>query len=87
MRVQAAHEHAHMCKKGYGTVHGPVLLLIIAVLQGRGDFGWGRLFDLFYSSGIQRTAISCFTLAQLEPSSRYQMLMVPLDNSTAGEQD
>ena len=54
-------------------------------LQGRGDLDWGRLFDLFCSSGIQRAAISGFTPAQLGPPSRYQTLMALLNISTTEE--
>lgn len=85
LRVQAAYEHANMCKEDYGSVPGPVLLLDIAFLQGRGDLDWGRLFDLFCSSGIQRAAISGFTPAQLGPPSRYQTLMALLNISTSEE--
>lgn len=62
-----------------------VLLLIIAFLQARGDLDWGRLFDLFCSSGIQRAAISGFTPAQSGHPSRYQTLMALLNISTAEE--
>ena len=74
-----------MCKQDFEPIPGPILLLDIAFLQGRGDLNRGRLFDVFCSSGIQRAAIPGFTPAQWEPSSRYQTLMVLLNISTAEE--
>ena len=59
------------------------VLLDIAFLQGRGDLDWGRLFDLFCSSGVPRAAISSFPPAPSGPHSRYRTLMALLIISTA----
>ena len=75
-----------MCNEDCGPVPGPMILLLdIAFLQGRGDLDWGRLFDLFCSSGIQRAAISGFTPAQWGPPSRYRTPMA-LSNISAAEE-